>query len=85
MEALNPGGYGIQCSWSASGGNESHSFFINIFQLISTPTFSEELALAERFLNEGVYIRPGQVFYCAEPGWFRIIFATDPSQLQIGK
>ncbi|EDO41483.1 predicted protein [Nematostella vectensis] len=53
-------------------------------KLLLSPTFEEEWEIFNEFMNYKLYITPGQAFYYNEPGWFRIIFATRPSILQLG-
>ena len=43
------------------------------------------MQLYERAMANGVFIFPGANFFCAEPGWFRIIFAMETEILQLGK
>ena len=43
-----------------------------------------EIVLWNKFFDAGVHIAPGKGFHCAEPGWFRIVFAEEPSLLKLG-
>ncbi|KAJ9597570.1 hypothetical protein L9F63_011571 [Diploptera punctata] len=43
-----------------------------------------EIALFEEFLNHKVYIIPGSVVHCVEPGWFRIVFSLQSDILDEG-
>ncbi|KAL6106986.1 accs [Pungitius sinensis] len=47
-------------------------------------TFEEELALWRRFLRHKVVLSCGQAFFCPTPGWFRIVFADQQHNLQLG-
>ncbi|XP_032227919.1 1-aminocyclopropane-1-carboxylate synthase-like protein 1 isoform X2 [Nematostella vectensis] len=53
-------------------------------EIMPSLTFEEELALFEKFIEHKVYITPAQAFFCDEPGWFRLVFATDPEELKLG-
>lgn len=44
-----------------------------------------EVALWNKFFDAGVYITPSKAFNGAEPGWFRIVFAEEPSLLKLGR
>ncbi|XP_077980128.1 1-aminocyclopropane-1-carboxylate synthase-like protein 1 [Glandiceps talaboti] len=56
--------------------------WVNFTNYISPLTFDAELTLFHDFIAGGVYLPPGQGFFCCEPGWFRIIFALPKDQLQ---
>ena len=43
-----------------------------------------EIVLWNKFFDAGIHIAPGKGFHCAEPGWFRIVFAEEPSLLKLG-
>jgi len=38
-------------------------------------SFAEEDKLFKHILNAGVFITPGHIMYCSQPGWFRICFS----------
>ncbi|XP_070553637.1 1-aminocyclopropane-1-carboxylate synthase-like protein 1 [Ptychodera flava] len=50
-------------------------------KLVSPLTFEAEMEVFYELIDAGVYITPGQGFYCKEPGWFRIVFAL-PRDIQ---
>ncbi|XP_070553625.1 probable inactive 1-aminocyclopropane-1-carboxylate synthase-like protein 2 isoform X2 [Ptychodera flava] len=50
-------------------------------KLVSPLTFEAELEVFYELIDTGVYIAPGQAYYCKEPGWFRIVFAL-PRDIQ---
>ncbi|XP_041354230.1 1-aminocyclopropane-1-carboxylate synthase-like protein 1 isoform X3 [Gigantopelta aegis] len=48
-------------------------------------TVAAEQRLQDRFIEEGkVYILGGTASYCAEPGWFRIVFSTKKEFVEEG-
>ncbi|KAM4733690.1 1-aminocyclopropane-1-carboxylate synthase-like protein 1 isoform 3-T3 [Anableps anableps] len=51
---------------------------------LSKSTFEEELSLWRCFLRHKVLLSCGQAFSCSTPGWFRIVFADQQPQLQLG-
>ncbi|XP_015260819.1 PREDICTED: 1-aminocyclopropane-1-carboxylate synthase-like protein 1 [Cyprinodon variegatus] len=51
---------------------------------LSESSFEAELALWRRFLRHKVLLSCGQAFSCSTPGWFRIVFADQQPQLQLG-
>ena len=54
-------------------------------QFLSEPTFAAEHALFLRFLEAGVYVLAGKHSYCAYPGWFRIVFASNQHMVMEGQ
>uniref|UniRef100_A0A3Q2DS97 1-aminocyclopropane-1-carboxylate synthase homolog (Arabidopsis)(non-functional) n=1 Tax=Cyprinodon variegatus TaxID=28743 RepID=A0A3Q2DS97_CYPVA len=52
---------------------------------LSESSFEAELALWRRFLRHKVLLSCGQAFSCSTPGWFRIVFADQQPQLQLGQ
>ncbi|PFX30657.1 1-aminocyclopropane-1-carboxylate synthase-like protein 1 [Stylophora pistillata] len=54
-------------------------------QVLPTNTFEGEMELFNRLLDNGVALYPGAWFVCAEPGWFRLVFAMESEILQLGK
>lgn len=55
------------------------------FKFLSDVTHEAEVILWNKFFDAGVYITPGKAFHCIEPGWFRIVFAEEPSLLKLGE
>ncbi|KAM9352489.1 1-aminocyclopropane-1-carboxylate synthase-like protein 1 [Symphorus nematophorus] len=47
-------------------------------------SFEEELSMWRCFLRHKVVLSCGQAFSCSTPGWFRIVFANEQHQLQLG-
>lgn len=58
---------------------------IDTLKVLPTNTFEGEMELFDRFLDNGVAFYPGAWFLCAEPGWFRLVFAMESEILQLGK
>lgn len=54
-------------------------------KFLSDITPEAEVMLWNKFFDAGVYITPGKAFHCVEPGWFRIVFAEEPSLLKLGQ
>ena len=50
---------------------------VNLKNYLKEKTFDSEYELFQTFLNNGIYIVPGQTFHFKEPGWFRIIFGSN--------
>ncbi|XP_070554239.1 1-aminocyclopropane-1-carboxylate synthase-like protein 1 isoform X2 [Ptychodera flava] len=44
-------------------------------KVMATGVYEAEMEMFYELIDAGVYITPGQGFYCKEPGWFRIVFA----------
>ena len=59
--------------------------WIDLRKYLNPVSFEEEKRLANKLMNNGAYINAGGVFSCAEPGWYRIIFASDPAMMEIGE
>ncbi|XP_060932320.1 1-aminocyclopropane-1-carboxylate synthase-like protein 1 [Limanda limanda] len=47
-------------------------------------SFEEELCMWRSFLRNKLVLSCGQAFSCCVPGWFRIVFADQESNLQLG-
>lgn len=58
--------------------------WINLSKFMKESTFAEEFKLFKRLFEGGVYCTPGKEFYCAEPGWFRIIITNYDSHVDEG-
>uniref|UniRef100_A0A096LWI6 1-aminocyclopropane-1-carboxylate synthase homolog (Arabidopsis)(non-functional) n=1 Tax=Poecilia formosa TaxID=48698 RepID=A0A096LWI6_POEFO len=52
---------------------------------LNKSSFEEELSLWRCFLRHKVLLSCGQAFSCSTPGWFRIVFADQQPQLQLGQ
>lgn len=50
----------------------------------STMTFELESAIWEAALDNGVYVAQGQVFHVLEPGFFRLTYTLEWSQVKKG-
>ena len=48
-------------------------------------SFEAEKRLADMLIENGSYINAGKVFSCCEPGWFRVVIASDPEMIKIGE
>jgi bifunctional pyridoxal-dependent enzyme with beta-cystathionase and maltose regulon repressor activities len=59
--------------------------WIDLRKYLYPQTFEEEKRLADILLENGVYINAGHVFSCGEPGWYRVVVASDPAMIKIGK
>lgn len=53
-------------------------FFIwtDFHLLLREVTFEEEMRLFQFLMDNGIYITPGSLLSCSQPGWFRIIFCV---------
>ena len=58
--------------------------WIDLRKYLNPVSFEEEKRLANKLMDNGAYINAGGGFSCAEPGWYRIIFASDPAMIKIG-
>lgn len=59
--------------------------WLDLRHALPEPTFRGEQALWRRLLDEArVLVSPGAVFHCAEPGWFRLCYATDRQTVHEG-
>ena len=59
--------------------------WIDLRKYLNPATFEAEKLLADKLLENGVYINSGQIFVCGEPGWYRVIFASDTAMVKLGK
>ncbi|XP_006825761.1 1-aminocyclopropane-1-carboxylate synthase-like protein 1 [Saccoglossus kowalevskii] len=50
-------------------------------QFINPSTFEGEFNLYNEFLDNKVYLLPGEGLFCCEPGWFRIIFSVSKDEI----
>ncbi|XP_065918320.1 probable inactive 1-aminocyclopropane-1-carboxylate synthase-like protein 2 [Dysidea avara] len=57
--------------------------YANFNKFLSDSTCEAETALCDKFFDVGVYITPSVAFHGVEPGWFRIVFAEEPSCLKL--
>ncbi|XP_065829890.1 1-aminocyclopropane-1-carboxylate synthase-like protein 1 [Oscarella lobularis] len=51
-------------------------------KVLDEPTFEAESELNRRMMKAGVALNPGGGFWCKEPGWFRLVFATHKEYLK---
>ncbi|CAB3999124.1 1-aminocyclopropane-1-carboxylate synthase 1 [Paramuricea clavata] len=58
--------------------------WIDLRKYLYPQTFEEEKRLADILLENGVYINAGRVFSCGEPGWYRVVVASDLAMIKIG-
>ncbi|KAK7070774.1 hypothetical protein SK128_022016 [Halocaridina rubra] len=58
--------------------------WINLQPFLNEVTKEEELALFEDFFKQRLFVVPGSILYCANPGWFRLIFCVHPQDLEAG-
>ena len=56
---------------------------MNLHKYLKEQKFESEFELFQMFLDNGVYVVPGQTLYFNEPGWFRVVFAPN-AELQSG-
>ena len=59
--------------------------WIDLRKYLNPLSFEAEKNLADMFIENGSYINAGKVFMCCEPGWYRVVIASDPSMVKIGK
>lgn len=71
-------------------GVKVHKAVAGIFLWVNMQPFLEEcnkeneLALFMALLKGGVCVLPGQKLYCADPGWYRVVFAAKEDALNEG-
>lgn len=59
--------------------------WVDLRPWLSRPTFDAERALWLRLLDDArVSVSPGDVFHCADPGWFRLCYASDRATVREG-
>jgi len=59
--------------------------FVDLSQFLTEPSFAAEKALSDRIFAEcRVNLSPGSLFYCPEPGWFRLTYTLDSEQVATG-
>lgn len=59
--------------------------FVNFSQFLTEPSFEAERALSDRVFAEcRVNLSPGSLFYCPEPGWFRLTYTLNVEQVKAG-
>jgi aspartate/methionine/tyrosine aminotransferase len=59
--------------------------FLNLSQFLSEHSFGAEQRLTRDILDHcRVNLSPGSLFHCAEPGWFRLCYATHEEVLVTG-
>ncbi|KAG2418071.1 hypothetical protein HFD88_001171 [Aspergillus terreus] len=70
----------------ARGGNAGFFIYVDLSPYLpeGTQTAQEkEFALAQRFLDAGVFLHPGEE-HSKTPGWFRMVFSQDEEVLEEG-
>ncbi|CBF75574.1 hypothetical protein AN3704.2 [Aspergillus nidulans FGSC A4] len=65
------------------GGNAGFFLYIELSPYLSLPNQEHEFALAQRLLDNGLFLHPGEE-HCKEPGWFRLVFSHDEHILREG-
>ncbi|KAB8220707.1 pyridoxal phosphate-dependent transferase [Aspergillus novoparasiticus] len=68
------------------GGNAGFFIYINLSSYLpypDRPAQEREFALAQRFLDAGVFLHPGEE-HGKEGGWFRLVFAHEEEVLREG-
>lgn len=59
--------------------------FVDLSQFLTEPSFEAEKALSDMLFERcQVNLSPGCLFYCSEPGWFRLTYTLDSQQVQTG-
>ncbi|XP_046860875.1 probable inactive 1-aminocyclopropane-1-carboxylate synthase-like protein 2 isoform X2 [Xenia sp. Carnegie-2017] len=58
--------------------------WIDLREYLKPLTFEREKYVAELMMENGVYINAGSLFKCVEPGWFRVVFASDLGMIRKG-
>ncbi|KAK7076048.1 1-aminocyclopropane-1-carboxylate synthase, partial [Halocaridina rubra] len=56
--------------------NSGLFLWINLQPFLNEITKEEELALFEDFFMQGLFVVPGSILHCANPGWFRLIYSV---------
>ncbi|KAJ5292472.1 uncharacterized protein N7443_008425 [Penicillium atrosanguineum] len=67
------------------GGNAGFFIYVDLSPFLPDGDFirEQEFALAERFLDAGVFLHPGEE-HGKDAGWFRLVFSQDESALKEG-
>ncbi|KAL4774186.1 pyridoxal phosphate-dependent transferase [Aspergillus nidulans var. acristatus] len=65
------------------GGNAGFFLYIELSPYLSLQTQEHEFALAQRLLDNGLFLHPGEE-HSKEPGWFRLVFSHDEHVLREG-
>ena len=58
---------------------------IDLQKYLNPVSFEEEKRLADTLFQNGADINAGSAFNCAEPSWYKIIFASNPAIIKIGE
>lgn len=56
----------------------------NVLNYMKKQTFEEEMRIYKKFVDNGIFILPGQLLEFSEPGWFRLIIANDSDAVSTG-
>ena len=59
--------------------------WVDLREFVRPLDFQNEKSLGDKLIDQGVYINPGYSFNCIEPGWFRIVIASDLEMLKLGE
>ncbi|KAE8409507.1 pyridoxal phosphate-dependent transferase [Aspergillus pseudonomiae] len=68
------------------GGNAGFFIYVDLSPYLpypGRPVREREFALAQRFLDAGVFLHPGEE-HGVEAGWFRLVFAHEEEVLRVG-
>ncbi|KAL6819929.1 pyridoxal phosphate-dependent transferase [Trichoderma camerunense] len=58
--------------------------WVDLSKHLSSPTVEAERELAWRMIDNKVWIATGEAYRSERPGWFRITFAVDEAELELG-
>ncbi|KAK4064192.1 uncharacterized protein Triagg1_9171 [Trichoderma aggressivum f. europaeum] len=58
--------------------------WVDLSKHLSSPTVEAERDLAWRMIDNKVWIATGEAYRSERPGWFRITFAVDEAELELG-
>ncbi|KAJ5777736.1 Pyridoxal phosphate-dependent transferase major region subdomain 2 [Penicillium odoratum] len=70
----------------AKGGNAGFFVYVNFSSFLlkdDSPTQTQEFKLAQKFLDEGVFLHPGEE-HGKDVGWFRLVYSHDELTLREG-
>lgn len=58
--------------------------WINLSKHLSSPTVEAERELAWKMIHNKLWLATGEAYRSEQPGWFRLTFAVDKEELQMG-
>lgn len=58
--------------------------WVDLSKHLSSPTVEAERELAWKMIDNKVWIATGEAYRSERPGWFRITFAVDEAELELG-